>query len=57
MARNPFQLDGLMPVSGLALTRCNLDASYLRNLVDQNSVSWNHLMSWIRRVDGLRLVT
>ena len=24
-------------------------------VVDQDSASWNHIVSWIRQVDGLRL--
>jgi hypothetical protein len=46
---------GLNPAdSGVPVPRCNPDALYLRDLVDQSSASWNPMISWLRNVEALR---
>jgi hypothetical protein len=46
----------LVPVLGVAVMRCNLDASCLRNVVAQIFTSWNPLVSWLRRLTFLSVV-
>ena len=44
----------MVHLRGFAATVDNLRLNHERRLVDQNSASWNHITSWLHRVEALR---